>query len=84
MSEGEYEALAQETIARSLQSQQQDSLQCEHDKNPALMVTRVLQHNSNVDEDQRSNLFQTRVATHGKLIKVIIDGGSRQNFASTT
>ena len=84
MSEEEYEALAQVTIAQSAQNQEQDELQCEHDKNPTLMVTRVLQHNSNVDEDQRSNLFQTRAATHGKLIKVIIDGGSCQNFASTT
>ena len=39
MSEDEYEALAQVIIAQSAQNQEQDELQCEHDKNPALMVT---------------------------------------------
>jgi hypothetical protein len=34
-------------------------------------------------EDQRCNIFQTKAGIHGKLIKVIIDGGSCHNLAST-
>ena len=76
--------MATVTISQSVQNQQQDALLCDHDKNPTLLVTRVLTTNSNVDEDQRTNLFQTRTTTHGISIKVIIDGGSCHNFASTT
>ena len=57
LSEDEYEALANGTISQSVQNQQQDTLLCDHGKNPALIVTRVLTINSNVDEDQRTNLF---------------------------
>ena len=84
LSEDEYEALANGTISQSVQNQQQDTLLCDHDKNPALIVTRVLTINSSIDEDQRTNLFHTRAAIHGKSIRVIIDGGSCHNFASTT
>jgi hypothetical protein len=34
-------------------------------------------------EDQRCNIFQTKAGIHGKSIKVIIDGGSCHNLAST-
>ena len=43
----------------------------------------MLTPNPNVDEDQKYNLFHTRADIDGKSIKVIIDGGSCYNLAST-
>ena len=82
MSEEEYEALAKVTLAQGIDKKQEDQVLCEHDTNPTLVVTRVLTPNSNVDEEQKYNLFETRAGIDGKSISVIIDGGSCNNFAS--
>src|SRR3954470_10250345 len=58
-------------------------LVCEHDASPSLVVKRVLTTQANENEDQRSNIFQTRAGINGKSIKVVIDGGSCHNLAST-
>ncbi|KAK1572649.1 hypothetical protein QYE76_018789 [Lolium multiflorum] len=60
LSEGEYEALVQATVANDE----------DYDEESAM-------------EDQRCNIFQTRAGIGGKSIKVIIDGGSCHNLAST-
>ncbi|KAF7802344.1 uncharacterized protein G2W53_041455 [Senna tora] len=54
-------------------------------KGESLVVRRVL--NSNVKEEsleQRENIFHTRCLIMGKMCRMIIDGGSCANFASTT
>ncbi|XP_071678893.1 uncharacterized protein [Lolium perenne] len=55
----------------------------QHDPSPSLVVTRVLTTQPHAMEDQRCNIFQTRAGIGGKSIKVIIDGGSCHNLAST-
>src|SRR3954471_6003921 len=52
-------------------------------QSPSLVITRVLTTQVNEIEDQRSNIFQTRAGINGKSIKVVIDGGSCHNLAST-
>ena len=82
--EGEYEALQQVAIAKEA-ALDDDDLLCDHDANPTLVVTKVLTtQQQQASEDQRCNIFQTRADIHnGKSIKVIIDGGSCHNLAST-
>ena len=60
---------------------QGQNLGCDN-KNPSLVVTRVLTTSPQEDQDQRCNLFQTRAGINGKSIKVIIYGGSCHNLAS--
>ncbi|XP_019184978.1 PREDICTED: uncharacterized protein LOC109179930 [Ipomoea nil] len=48
-----------------------------------LMVRRMLNAQAKEDEAQRENIFHTRCHVHGKVCKVIIDGGSCANVAST-
>ena len=47
------------------------------------MVTKVLTSTPQHHEDQRCNIFQTKAGIQGKSIKVIVDGGSCHNLAST-
>jgi hypothetical protein len=56
---------------------------CAHDTSPSLIVHEILTTQSQVQEDQRCNIFQTQYGIDGHSIKVIIDGGSCQNLAST-
>ncbi|KAK1601902.1 hypothetical protein QYE76_017607 [Lolium multiflorum] len=81
LSEGEYEALVQAAVAN--EESGEDPLLCTHDPSPSLVVTRVLTTQPQAMEDQRCNIFQTRAGIGGKSIKVIIDGGSCHNLAST-
>jgi len=83
MSEGEYEALVQ--VAHTQEAPPIEDLQllCDHDASPSLVVTKVLTTQPHQHEDQRCNLFQTRAGINGRSIKVIIDGGSCHNLAST-
>ncbi|KAK1627990.1 hypothetical protein QYE76_002305 [Lolium multiflorum] len=86
LSEGEYEALVQAVVANEEDYDEEsgdDPLLCVHDTSPSLVVTRVLTTQPQAIEDQRCNIFQTRASIGGKSIKVIIDGGSCHNLAST-
>jgi len=84
MSEGEYEALMQVKAAKyDDDMDEQNQVVCEHDVGPSLVVTKVLTSSSQHHEDQRCNLFQTKAGIQGKSIKVIVDGGSCHNLAST-
>ncbi|KAK1680979.1 hypothetical protein QYE76_041827, partial [Lolium multiflorum] len=86
LSEDEYEAMVQATVANEEaydEDSGEDPLLCVHDPNPSLVVTRVLTTQTQAMEDQRCNIFQTRAGIGGKSIKVIIDGGSCHNLAST-
>ncbi|KAK1648750.1 hypothetical protein QYE76_066555 [Lolium multiflorum] len=86
LSEGEYEALVQAAVANEVDYDEEsgeDPLLCTHDPSPSLVVTRVLTTQPQAREDQRCNIFQTRAGIGGKSIKVIIDGGSCHNLAST-
>ncbi|KAK1648979.1 hypothetical protein QYE76_066784 [Lolium multiflorum] len=86
LSEGEYEALVQAAVANEedyAEESGEDPLLCIHDPSPSLVVTRVLTTQPQAMEDQRCNIFQTRAGIGGKSIKVIIDGGSCHNLAST-
>ncbi|KAK1684997.1 hypothetical protein QYE76_045845 [Lolium multiflorum] len=86
LSEGEYEALVQAVVANEEDYDEEngeDPLLCVHDPSPSLVVTRVLTTQPQAIEDQRCNIFQTRGGIGGKSIKVIIDGVSCHNLAST-
>ncbi|KAK1666378.1 hypothetical protein QYE76_054537 [Lolium multiflorum] len=86
LSEDEYEAMVQATVSNEEaydEDSGEDPLLCVHDPNPSLVVTRVLTTQPQAMEDQRCNIFQTRAGIGGKSIKVIIDGGSCHNLAST-
>ncbi|KAK1681388.1 hypothetical protein QYE76_042236 [Lolium multiflorum] len=86
LSEDEYEAMVQAAVAHEEaydEDSGEDPLLCMHDPNPSLVVTRVLTTQPQAMEDQRCNIFQTRAGIGGKSIKVIIDGGSCHNLAST-
>ncbi|KAK1561617.1 hypothetical protein QYE76_017841 [Lolium multiflorum] len=86
LSEDEYEAMVQAAVAHEEaydEDSGEDPLLCVHDPNPSLVVTRVLTTQPQTMEDQRCNIFQTRAGIGGKSIKVIIDGGSCHNLAST-
>ncbi|KAK1632864.1 hypothetical protein QYE76_007179 [Lolium multiflorum] len=86
LDEDEYEALVQAAVESEeayAQESGEDPLLCEHDPSPSLVVTRVLTTQPHAMEEQRCNIFQTRAGIGGKSIKVIIDGGSCHNLAST-
>ncbi|KAK1629282.1 hypothetical protein QYE76_003597 [Lolium multiflorum] len=86
LDEDEYEAMVQAAVANEEAYEEdsgEDPLSCVHDPNPSLVVTRVLTTQPQAMEDQRCNIFQTRASIGGKSIKVIIDGGSCHNLAST-
>ncbi|KAK1694503.1 hypothetical protein QYE76_011200 [Lolium multiflorum] len=84
LSEGEYEALVQAAVANEEDyDEESGEVLCTHDPSPSLVVTRVLTTQPQAMEDQRCNIFQTRAGIGGKSIKVIIDGGSCHNLAST-
>ncbi|KAK1627602.1 hypothetical protein QYE76_001917 [Lolium multiflorum] len=84
LSEGEYEALVQAaTTHEDDDLEDQEQVLCVHDASPSLVVTKVLTTHAIPNEDQRCNFFQTRAGINGKSIKVIIDGGSCHNLAST-
>ncbi|KAK1610790.1 hypothetical protein QYE76_034463 [Lolium multiflorum] len=86
LDEDEYEALVQAAVESEEAYEQEsgeDPLLCEHDPSPSLVVTRVLTTQPQAMEEQRCNIFQTRAGIGGKSIKVIIDGGSCHNLAST-
>ena len=82
VSEDEFEAMTQAAITKDAAMQDEDTLLCEHDSSPSLVIAQVLTTNSIPREDQRLNIFQTRAGIDGKSIKVIIDGGSCHNLAS--
>ena len=83
ISEDEYEALQQVALMEEAANLDEQELLCDHDASPSLVVTKVLTTQPQHCEDQRCNLFQTRAGINGKSIKVIIDGGSCHNLAST-
>ncbi|KAK1595913.1 hypothetical protein QYE76_018335 [Lolium multiflorum] len=84
LSEGEYEALVQAATSHEDDDlEDQEQVLCVHDASPSLVVTKVLTTHTLPNEDQRCNIFQTRAGINGKSIKVIIDGGSCHNLAST-
>ncbi|KAK1602009.1 hypothetical protein QYE76_027114 [Lolium multiflorum] len=84
LSEGEYEALVQAATSHEEDDlEDQEQVLCVHDASPSLVVTKVLTTHALPNEDQRCNIFQTRAGINGKSIKVIIDGGSCHNLAST-
>ncbi|KAK1600909.1 hypothetical protein QYE76_007643 [Lolium multiflorum] len=84
LSEGEYEALVQAATSHEDDAlEDQEQVLCVHDASPSLVVTKVLTTHTLPNEDQRCNIFQTRAGINGKSIKVIIDGGSCHNLAST-
>ncbi|KAK1648987.1 hypothetical protein QYE76_066792 [Lolium multiflorum] len=84
LSEGEYEALVQAATSHEEDDlEDQEQVLCVHDASPYLVVTKVLTTHALPNEDQRCNIFQTRAGINGKSIKVIIDGGSCHNLAST-
>ena len=83
MSEGEYYALHQVALnTLDMEANDEETLYCDGDDQPSLVVTRVLTTFPQDEQDQRCNLFQTRAGINGKSIKVIIDGGSCHNLAS--
>jgi hypothetical protein len=84
-SEGEYEAFVQAVVAIEADDMgdEEEHVLCTHDTSPSLVITKVLTTHSQDLEDQRCNIFQTKAGIHGKSIKVIIDGGSCHNLAST-
>jgi hypothetical protein len=83
-SEGEYEAFVQATIAIEADDigDEEKHVLCTHDTSPSL-VTKVLSTQTQELEDQRCKILQTKAGIHGKSIKVIIDGASCHNLAST-
>jgi hypothetical protein len=83
--EDEYEAFVKAAIAMEADdmSDEEEHVLCTHDTSPSLVVTKVLTTQFQDLEDQRCNIFQTKADIHGKSIKVIIDGGSCHNLAST-
>ena len=84
LNEDEYEALVQAaTTLEDAELDDDEQLQCLHDASPSLVVTKVLTTQAQTNEDQRCNIFQTRAGINGRSIKVIIDGGSCHNLAST-
>jgi hypothetical protein len=84
-SEGEYEAFIQAVVAIHADDMgdKEEHVLCTHETSPSLVVTKVVTTHSQDLEDQRCNIFQTKADIHGKSIKVIIDGGSCHNLAST-
>ena len=80
ISEDEYEALQQVALMEEAANLDEQELLCDHDASPSLVATKVL---TTQPQDQRCNLFQTRAGINGKSIKIIIDGGSCHNLAST-
>ena len=84
MSEGECEAIANVDLATQDDDNTIDeALLSAHDNNPTLVVTKVLTTQPHASDSQRCNIFQTKAGINGKSIKVIIDGGSCHNLAST-
>jgi hypothetical protein len=84
MSEGEYEALMEVTMAQHDNGQEEvDKVLCDHDASQALVLTKVLTMQAQSHENQRYNIIQTCAEINGKSIKMIIDGGSYHNLAST-
>jgi hypothetical protein len=83
--EDEYEAFVQAVVAMEADDMgdEEEHVLCPHDTSPSLVNTKVLTTHSQDLEDQRCNIFQTKADIHGKSIKVIIDGGSCHNLAST-
>ena len=84
LSEGECEAIAYVDLAtQDDEPTNEETLLCAHDNNPTLVVTKVLTTQLQAHNDQWCNIFQTKAKINGKSIKVIIDGGSCHNLAST-
>ena len=83
LSEDEFDARVKEAMTRQRVEDDQELLMCELDASPSLVVTRILTTQAQEHEDQRSNIFQTRAGINGKSTKVITDGGSCHNLAST-
>jgi hypothetical protein len=83
--EDEYETFVQAAVAMEADDMgdEEEHVLCTHDTSPSLVITMVLTTHSQDLEDQRCNIFQTKAGIHGKSIKVIIDGGSCHNLAST-
>jgi hypothetical protein len=84
-SEGEYEAFVQAVVAidEDVIVDEEEHVLCTHDTSPSLVVTKVLTTQAQDMEYQRCNIFQTRAGINGKSIKVIINGRSCHNLAST-
>lgn len=55
----------------------------EVDVGDALMLTRVLHTQTDSNEKQRGNRFETRCTIKGKVCSIIIDSGSCTNVAFT-
>ena len=84
MSEGECEAIANVALATQDNDPTIDeALLCAHDNNATLVVIKLLTTQPQANDSQRCNIFQTKSRINGKSIKVIIDGGSLHNLAST-
>jgi hypothetical protein len=77
-SEEEAEARNEDDIDKS-----EEHTGCEFEHGTTLVVTQILSVQMKEAEiGQRHNLFQTRARVQDKVVKVIIDGGSRHNLAS--
>ena len=69
LSEGEYKALVQASVGiEDVEMKEDEALLCVHEASPSLVVTKVLTTQPQALEDQRCNIFQTRVGINGKSI----------------
>ena len=58
LSEGEYEALVQASVAMEDEEKEDEALLCIHDTSPSLVVTKVLTTQQQAFKDQRCNIFK--------------------------
>ena len=64
--------------------QENEQKYCDFEQGSSLVVTKVLSVQiKEAENGQRHNLFQTRARVNDKVCKVIVDGGSCHNLAST-
>ncbi|CAL1354507.1 unnamed protein product [Linum trigynum] len=79
VSDSEEEEHARET----LESEVDESIKMEPPPGSLLVTGRMLSVQPKEDLEQRENLFHTRCVVDGKLLAVVIDGGSCTNAIST-
>ena len=70
MSDEEYQELSKLATMQSL-DEDDAYIYCDGDPNPTLVLTKVLITNTQGDEVQRCNLFQTKANINDKSIKAI-------------
>jgi hypothetical protein len=82
MSEDEMEALEHVAMHRQVNQEEDEQVFCDTDSSSALVVSKVLTLQHQLDEDQCCHIFHTNADINGRFVKVTIDRGSYHNLAS--